>query len=489
MSNIRLTDALATACATQGNTIVNLSGKTFTNGNNVAVSIVFGGNGNFDNAILEPGEYFSYSCARPNTPSAFINTAGVTGESVNTGTPVSDEDTSEVLVEDPIFDLALRKVLATNPINLTRGGVATFLIEVTNQGTIDATNVEVTDYIPAGLTLNDAAWTQSGQNATRVIGTVPVGRTVTRTITFTINADAPNNISNFAEISEDNAPEGNEDCDSTPDGINGNQPGETDGALVDDEIGDGCNPGGDEDDSDIETITLPGGEVFDLALQKTFSQGTLNPGGSVTFNVRVFNQGTVDATNVEVTDYIPAGLTLNDTAWTQSGQNATRVISSVAAGQTETIQITFDIADGFSGEIRNFAEISEDNAPEGNEDCDSIPDGINGNQSGETDGALVDDEIGDGCNPGGDEDDSDVAVIEVEDPVFDLALRKVLITNPNNILVGGEVVFAIEVINQGTINATNVEVTDYIPAGLTLNDAAWTQSGQTATRIISSIPA
>ena len=141
-------------------------------------------------------------------------------------------------------------------------------------------------------------------------------------------------------------------------------------------------------------IMIPGAPVFDLALQKSLNGGAVFESGSeVMFTLRVINQGTIDATNVEVTDYIPAGLTLNDAAWTQSGQTATRIISSIPAGQTQNVMITFTIDADAPESITNFAEISEDNAPAGNEDCDSIPDGINGNQPGENDGTQIDDNI------------------------------------------------------------------------------------------------
>ena len=38
--------------------------------------------------------------------------------------------------------------------------------------------------------------------------------------------------------------------------------------MIDDDIGNGCNTGGDEDDHDLATITVVPG-VFDLALRKT----------------------------------------------------------------------------------------------------------------------------------------------------------------------------------------------------------------------------
>ena len=86
---------------------------------------------------------------------------------------------------------------------------------------------------------------------------------------------------------------------------------------VDDEIDNG---GGDEDDHDPAEILI---ETFDLALIKLF-----NPAGSdfpliqnrnVAFEIQIGNQGTVDATQIEITDYIPTGLTLDDPNWTDNG--------------------------------------------------------------------------------------------------------------------------------------------------------------------------
>ena len=61
-------------------------------------------------------------------------------------------------------------------------------------------------------------------------------------------------------------------------------------------------------------ITVPfAGCVFDLALEKTFlnsSDTPIIPGSTVSFNIEVFNQGLLDAYNIELVDYIPEGLIL-----------------------------------------------------------------------------------------------------------------------------------------------------------------------------------
>ncbi|MCB1578529.1 MAG: DUF11 domain-containing protein, partial [Xanthomonadales bacterium] len=64
---------------------------------------------------------------------------------------------------------------------------------------------------------------------------------------------------------------------------------------------------------------------FDLALRKTLAPGQLATlhmvGENVDFTITVFNQGSIPATNITVTDYIPVQLQLNDPSWTSLGGN------------------------------------------------------------------------------------------------------------------------------------------------------------------------
>ncbi len=282
------------------------------------------------------------------------------------------------------------------------GSTVTFDITVFNQGNVDANGIQITDYIPAGLTLSDTNWVKTGNIAQRVIPTIAAGLSVKVSITFTIDATAANSITNLAEISSD---DGN-DCDSTPDTNPTN-----DGTITNDAIGTACEPGGDEDDHDPETIILTGiTPIYDLALRKTLSSttpGPFNSGSTVVFNIEVFNQGNVPANNIEVSDYIPTGLILNDTAWTQSGSIAKRTISRIEAGTSVPLTIRFTIAANPPSSITNLAEISSD---DGN-DCDSTPDTNAGN-----DGTPVDNAIGIGCESGGDEDDHDPETITTGTP-------------------------------------------------------------------------
>jgi uncharacterized repeat protein (TIGR01451 family) len=362
----------------------------------------------------------------------------------------------------PIFDLAIRKdLIGTGPFK--PGDNVTFNITVFNQGNVSAYGVEVTDYIPAGLTLNDATWAMSGANATKILaGPIAPNSSVQVPITLKINTGfIGTNLTNVVEITK-------ADDDTNP---NNTPPTDID-----------STPGNkipDEDDIDQEPIpfqpTPPTTPVFDLALtKKVVGSGPFKVGDLVTFEISVLNQGSVQAYGVQVSDRIPTGFTLSDAAWTQSGTNAIQTIAGpIAVGGSVVRTITFKIDPTFTGtKIANVAEITkadDDTNPTNTppKDIDSTPD-----------------------NKVPTEDDQDTDVIELTPvvappvtPVFDLALVKKH-TGSTPYSVGDSVTFTLAVINQGTVAAYNVEVTDYIPTGMTLVDASWTAASGSASKTI-----
>lgn len=148
---------------------------------------------------------------------------------------------------------------------------------------------------------------------------------------------------------------------------------------------------------------------FDLALRKTITDQSDDPigvGDKVTYTIEVFNQGTVDATNVVITDQLPSELYFNaadNAGWTGSDGETlpTRTVASLAAGTSTTVDIVLEVQSGASGSVINVAEIS---AATGGTDSDSTPD-----QSG---GDLLLDDVID--NDGSlDEDDHDIATFTV----------------------------------------------------------------------------
>jgi len=152
-------------------------------------------------------------------------------------------------------------------------------------------------------------------------------------------------------------------------------------------------------------------EYFDLALTKalvTTGPIAIVPGVTITYSITVYNQGDVTATNVVVNDFPPAGLILNDSNWSSSGGASTITIAGpIAPGASTTVEITYGLDPSAApGSLTNIAEIESAQDGDGNptNDVDSNPDNDPNNDN------TVDDVID---NSGGDEDDNDIAVVEL----------------------------------------------------------------------------
>jgi uncharacterized repeat protein (TIGR01451 family) len=184
------------------------------------------------------------------------------------------------------------------------------------------------------MTLSTAdtnGWVAGAGNTANAIlaGTLPTGLFQTIDIVLTVDAGfMGTTLTNWAEIAADDG----DDKDSTPDTVNFNVSGETND-LLDDNVIDNSN--GDEDDHDPAQVTIT--QVYDLALRKVLSgAGPFMPGDDATFTIMVYNQGTIDAANIEITDYIPSYLSLStaDTnGWTGGPTgNVTNTIAALPAG-------------------------------------------------------------------------------------------------------------------------------------------------------------
>jgi uncharacterized repeat protein (TIGR01451 family) len=385
-------------------------------------------------------------CANPSA-SSWRNKAeiSISRDSLNTGLNDMDStpDTNpnnDVANEDDIdstgitiFDLSLDKILPAVSTGLKFGNSVAFTFAIKNEGNVTASNVVVTDYLPCGLTFSpsgNTGWTVSGSNVNFTIPTIVPGQTINLTLTLTVAPCATTNAyRNIAEISAAN--DGNlpgKDVDSTPDTDPNNDP-----------------PA--EDDHDIETIGVDG---FDLSLDKFLFNVPSNPtyGSTITYNIVVTNQGIVQASNVQIVDYIRCGYafsTVGNTGWTQSaGKLFYTIPGPIAPGATVTVPLQLQLqycSNTASKPYNNKAEISISSS-----DYDSTPDDNPDNDP-----------------PG--EDDIDSTAYDV----YDLSLIKTLVNPQPSYTVGANITFNIIVKNEGTLVANNVKITDYLPCGFTFS--------------------
>ncbi|MBT8191222.1 MAG: DUF11 domain-containing protein, partial [Bacteroidia bacterium] len=239
-------------------------------------------------------------------------------------------------------------------------------------------------------------------------------------------------------------------------------------------------------------LGLKASSTFDLALMKIKdSNNSAKIGQTVTFEIEVFNQGGLVATEYEIVDYITKAFRFDaayNPGWTFSDGIARRVVKShllPGSSHKESIMLTVlptkDISD-----FVNIAEISyaKDITGALATDSDSTPDDKMDNDKGGEVNTNTDDEL---SNDGTiDEDDHDPAFLEV----MDLALMNI-VRDDRNYDIGEKVIFDMTVYNQGNVPAKNIEVTNQYPESLTFNqseNSQWTQSsGSTVSTTINEV--
>ena len=476
--------------------------------------------------------------------------------------------------------------------------VVLYTIRVYNEGTVDGYAARVVDYLPTGLQLKQNSsinsqygWTANGQEiSTTYLNNKVIdafnGSTIDYedlqiecVVTATNGGDQVMHLKNVAEITADRNALNLSDRDSTPNDLTASQKSN-------------YNPGtsrqgkGYEDDDDYEDLYLQPVK-FDLALRKfitkinssnvavsrepvitqedlvalatgdatkTFDNGTtsykrhtkdpleVNTGDTVTYTIRIYNEGSVDGYATEVVDYLPVGLKFKENSelnrtygWTANGQEIrtnylqNTVIKSLAqANGTYTIdykdlqiECTVEATPSTQGKhLKNVAEITESRNDLNLEDIDSEEDNLTNGQR-------------DDYNPGtsrdgkGYEDDDDYEDLYLKPVEFDLALRKFITkVNGSNVEVSREpvitqenlralangdtqntfdgtttfkkhtkdpiqvktndsVIYTIRVYNEGSVDGYAKELVDYLPVGLKFKEDSelnrrygWTANGQ-----------
>ncbi len=318
-----------------------------------------------------------------------------------------EDDQDSVTVGGAEADLELDKT--ANTTNVGVGDDIIFTIAVKNNGGSDATNVEVTDVLSAGFDFVGASTATGGyiESDGTIVWSIPeiaVGQTVYLDITATVMQAG--GLSNSAEITGSDQP----DPDSTP----GN---------------------GDPTEDDQDEVLIESAQI-DLSVTKTASVSEVNVGDQFTYTLAVNNAGPSTATGVILYDLLPGQVAYmgNDPSQGYYTTDGEWVIGDIAAGVTATLEVTVEVTQ--SGSFTNTAQIIAANEP----DVDSTPG--NGDPT---------------------EDDQDSATVTGGD-VADLELFKSV--DADIVTVGETATFSLTVENNGPANATNVEITDQLPASM-----------------------
>ena len=180
-----------------------------------------------------------------------------------------------------------------------------FTITVTNNGGMDASGVAVTEALPAGLSFV-SAFTGYGtfNSSTGVWSVNGLNAGITATLTIAATRTTASELTNTASVT----------------------------AM--DQVD--ANPG-----DNSASVTLPAVSA-DLELAKTVNDPTADVGDTVTFTVTVTNQGGNGATNVGVTDSLPAGLSFTTATPSQgsySSGTGVWTVGSLSDGAAATLAI------------------------------------------------------------------------------------------------------------------------------------------------------
>ena len=301
-------------------------------------------------------------------------------------------------------DLAITKTDAPDPV--AAGGQLTYTIGVTNNGPADATNVAVTDTLPAGTTLVTTSIPCTGASVlTCNIGNLGNGATTSFTITVTVASNLLSNIGATATNITNTA------------SVKATQ----------------ADPDTSNNTASASTLVT---ESADLRLTKTCKPDTPALAGTSAFcDVRVDNLGLSDARNVAVTDAIVSNAAFTVSSVTGAACTPTTPIGpassatlmctlgTVAAGAGTTIHVVFSTND--PGDVNDTATVTS-----------STPDPNSGNNSATGRVSFT--------------ASADVGIVKS--------------AAPNPVVAGTSVTYTMTISNAGPSTATNVVVKDTIPA-------------------------
>ncbi len=266
-----------------------------------------------------------------------INAGGVVDTDIN----AANDSESEVVTPARNVELVVTKDdNFTGTQTATPGGTITYAITVRNDGPSDAVNVNVTDTLPAGvtaqsITIGGNQVTDNNPDAGIIGFTIPsvvagAGNAVTVQIVANIAATVTaTSITNSVTIS-----------------------------------GGGAN---DSPNGNSATVVTPLAPVVDVSVVKTGPATAIPGGAAITYNLAITNTGPSVATNVNVADDLPAGVTiqsvtLNGTAVTNTGTNGdvAFVIPTLGVGNanTQNAVITVTVDPATTGSLNNVATVT-----------------------------------------------------------------------------------------------------------------------------------
>ena len=279
--------------------------------------------GGANGVTMTQGAEFSAHITSPTTKA----TCGVVNNTGNATTTNDGTDNASANVEVLCPDVKVTKTPDNGSINA--GDVATFSIEVKNLGPGKATNVVVTDTLPAGLTWaeNEADCSISGGVLTCNAGDLAAGASRTYTVsavTSKLNCGVIDNTATVTASNERAAQDGN--------------------------------------NSDSGAITV---KCADIAIEKTADAPTVNAGDQIGFTITVTNAGLGVAYDVTASDSLNGSF-----AWAIAAPSVCFIVvgttdpytaAQMAPGASSSVHVTAPTTAASCGVVPNTATASAAN--------------------------------------------------------------------------------------------------------------------------------
>ena len=256
-----------------------------------------------------------------------VTPEGCISERASINFTVTSCQTTDLAVVKTVVDVASPQ---TTPSYLV-GQTINYAIVAKNLGGSSASTVKVKDVLPASLSFVSADPTAQYNASTGewTIGTLATGAQVTLNIKATILSKG--SIVNDAEISSPS---------EDPTKLGNNK----------------------------SSVTINAIELADLSLTKTVSNATPNVNDEIVYTIVVSNAGPHAATNVEIQDVLPAGISfVSSTSLTNNNGTLTGTIANLA--KDAKVEFTFRAKVTSGGKITNAAQITKSDV----KDPDSTP--------------------------------------------------------------------------------------------------------------------
>jgi uncharacterized repeat protein (TIGR01451 family) len=354
-----------------------------------------------------------------NASSPLVNSVTMTPIGVADSNAANNTDTDSTIIE-PRIDLALTKTASTA--TPTQGVPFSYTVTVSNTSINNATGVAVLDVLPAGLTFVSATASQGTFNSGNGAWTVgAIAAAGNATLTLNVTPTVSGVIVNTAQVlAADQI-----DADSTP---NNNAPAEDDQASV--------------------SVTVT--SVASLAVSKTTSTPTVvntAAGAQAIYTVTVSNTSATGASDVVLSDALPAGFTYASTTGIVLNGGATRAsVSDPAAGAAAPAWGGFSLPGAGSVAITFVANVAA-----------GVADGVYNNSASAT------------MSTAGTVSNFDGAASAADNVTVTSAVLSTTKTTSTPSVVntesGAVATYTVTVANTGTAAATGVKVTDLLPAG------------------------